>query len=42
MLVNTLGKAVAVVDVQKDEIIKTLAFKSETGMPQYDSVGKKV
>ena len=41
-VVNTLGKAVAVVDVQKDEITKTLAFKSETGMPQYDTVGRKV
>jgi len=34
---DTLGKAVAVVDVDKDEIIRTLSFKSETGMPQYDS-----
>jgi len=33
---------VAVVDVQKDEIVKTIEFKSETGMPQYDSVGRKV
>jgi DNA-binding beta-propeller fold protein YncE len=39
---DTLGKAVAVVDVKKDEIIKTLMFSSETGMPQYDSVAKKV
>ena len=39
---DTLGKAVAVVDVNKDEIIKTLTFNSETGMPQYDSVAKKV
>jgi len=36
---DTLGKAVAVVDVDKDE---TLSFKSETGMPQYDSVAKRV
>ncbi len=39
---DTLGKAVAIVDVEKDEIIKTLEFKSETGMPQYDSVSRKV
>src|SRR5260370_8498412 len=39
---DTLGKAVAIVDVEKDEIIKTLEFKSETGMPQYDSVSPKV
>jgi DNA-binding beta-propeller fold protein YncE len=36
------GKAEAVVDVQKDEIIKTLHFDSETGMPQYDPVARKV
>lgn len=28
--------------MDKDEIVKTLEFKSETGMPQYDSVAKKV
>jgi DNA-binding beta-propeller fold protein YncE len=39
---DTLGKAVAVVDVDNDEIIKTLGFNSETGMPQYDSVARKV
>jgi len=33
---------VAIVDVDKDEIVKTLEFKSETGMPQYDSVARKV
>ena len=38
---DTLGKAVAFVDVYKDEIIKTLSFKSETGMPQYNSVAKR-
>jgi DNA-binding beta-propeller fold protein YncE len=36
------GKAEAVVDVQKDEIIRTLHFDSETGMPQYDPVARKV
>ena len=39
---NTLSKAVTVVDVNKGEIIKTLPFNSETGMPQSDSVAKKV
>ena len=29
-------------DVTKDEIIKTLHFDSETGMPQYDPVARKV
>src|SRR6202048_1727643 len=36
------GKAEAVVDVQKDEIIRTLHFDSETGMPQYDPMARKV
>jgi DNA-binding beta-propeller fold protein YncE len=36
------GKAEAIVDVQKDEIINTLHFDSETGMPQYDPVARKV
>src|SRR5438046_10599148 len=36
------GKAEAIVDVNKDEIIKTLHFDSETGMPQYDPVARKV
>jgi DNA-binding beta-propeller fold protein YncE len=39
---DTLGKAVAVINVDKDEIVKTLTFNSETGMPQYDSMSKKV
>src|SRR5579864_2042624 len=39
---DTLGKAVAIVDVEKDEIVKTIEFKSETGMPQYDSASRKV
>jgi len=39
---QTLGKAVAIVDVGKDEIIKTLKFNSETGMPGYDSVARRV
>src|SRR6266480_1182490 len=36
------GKAEAIVDVNKDEIVKTLHFDSETGMPQYDPVARKV
>jgi DNA-binding beta-propeller fold protein YncE len=39
---DTLGKAVAIVDVDRDEIVKTLNFPSETGMPQYDSLARKV
>ena len=35
------GKAEAIVDVMKDEIVKTLHFNSETGMPQYDAVARK-
>jgi hypothetical protein len=41
-VVNTLGKAVTVVDVDRDEIVKTLKFNSETGMPGYDSVARRV
>ncbi len=36
------GKAEAIVDVQQDKIIKTLHFDSETGMPQYDPVARKI
>ena len=36
------GKAEAVVDVTKDQIVKTVHFDSETGMPQYDPVARKV
>jgi len=39
---NTLGKAVTVVNTDKDEIVKVLKFASETGMPQYDAVARKV
>jgi hypothetical protein len=39
---HTDGLAVAIVDVDKDTIIKTLHFNSETGMPQYDSIARKV
>jgi DNA-binding beta-propeller fold protein YncE len=36
------GKAEAIVDVTKDEIVNTVHFDSETGMPQYDPVARKV
>jgi len=39
---TSAAKREAIVDVTKDEIIKTLHFDSETGMPQYDPVAKKV
>jgi len=39
---NTLGKAVTVVETDKDEIVQTIRFDSETGMPQYDSAARKV
>jgi hypothetical protein len=36
------GKVEAIVDVTKDEVIKTLYFESETGRPQYDPVAHKL
>ena len=36
------GRAEAVVDVLEDKIITTIHFESETGMPQYDPVARKV
>jgi DNA-binding beta-propeller fold protein YncE len=36
------GKAEAIVGVTRDEIIKNLHFDSETGMPQYEPVARKV
>jgi len=39
---DTDGKAVAIVDVAKDEIVKTLTFDSATGMPQYDSTTRRI
>ena len=36
------GKAEAIVDVEQDRIVKTLHFDSETGMPQYDPVARKI
>ena len=41
-VVNTLGKAVSIIDVDKDEIVKVLRFNSETGTPGYDAVAKKI
>jgi DNA-binding beta-propeller fold protein YncE len=35
-------RAEAIVDVRKDEIVGTLHFDSETGMPQYDPIARKV
>src|SRR6476660_3545602 len=36
------GRAVAIVDVREDRIINTLHFASETGMPQYDPIARRV
>jgi DNA-binding beta-propeller fold protein YncE len=36
------GKAEAVIDVRTNTVVKTLHFDSETGMPQYDPVSKRV
>jgi DNA-binding beta-propeller fold protein YncE len=36
------AKAVAIVDVTRDEVLQTLHFDSETGMPQYDPVARKI
>ena len=39
---DTLGKEVQVIDVRNDAPVKMLRFASETGMVQYDDVGRKV
>jgi DNA-binding beta-propeller fold protein YncE len=36
------GKALIIVDVDKDIVVKTLNFKSEAGMVRYDPVAKKI
>ena len=36
------GKAEAIVDTRSNIIVKTLHFDSETGMPQYDPVARKI
>lgn len=39
---DTLGKEVTILDVHTDSVVKTLKFRSETGMVQYDPAGRKV
>lgn len=39
---NERAKAESVIDVRTDTIVKVLRFDSETGVPQYDSVARKV
>jgi hypothetical protein len=39
---SSFPACVAIGDVDKDTIIKTLHFNSETGMPQYDSIARKI
>lgn len=39
---DTLGKQLSVVDARTDTIVKTIKFPSETGIVQYDFVGKKI
>ncbi len=36
------GKAEIIVDTREDRIVKTLRFDSETGVPQYDPIARKV
>jgi DNA-binding beta-propeller fold protein YncE len=36
------GKSEVVIDVTRDEIVKIINFESETGMPQFDPVGRHV
>src|SRR5262245_3029145 len=39
---NERAKAESVIDVRTDTIVKVLRFGSETGVPQYDPVARKV
>ncbi len=39
---NERAKAESVIDVRTDTIVKALRFDSETGVPQYDSIARKV
>ena len=39
---NERGKTESAIDVTADKMVKTLRFDSETGMPQYDPVSRKV
>src|SRR5215471_14603211 len=41
MYVSTYGTEEAIIDVRKDVLVKSVQFTS-TGMPQYDSTGRKV
>lgn len=36
------AKAEVVIDVTRDQVVKTVRFQSETGVPQYDPVAKRV
>jgi DNA-binding beta-propeller fold protein YncE len=36
------AKAEVVIDVTHDQIVKTIRFQSETGVPQYDPIAKRV
>jgi hypothetical protein len=39
---NERAKAESVIDVKTDTIVKVLRFDSETGVPQYDPIARKV
>jgi DNA-binding beta-propeller fold protein YncE len=39
---NERAKAQSIIDVRTDTIVKVLRFDSETGVPQYDPVARKV
>src|SRR5216110_3139579 len=39
---NERAKAESVIDVREDKIVKVLPFDSETGVPQYDPIARKV
>ena len=39
---NPLGKAVSIIDVDKDEVVRVLRFNSEPGTPGYDAVAKRI
>src|SRR5262249_43561291 len=39
---NERAKAESVIDVRTDTIVKVLRFDSETGVPQYDPVARKI
>jgi hypothetical protein len=39
---NERAKAESVIDVRTDTIVKVLRFDSETGVPQYDRIARRV